>query len=246
MKPPVPRASKPANERGNLDDPAPDTLGSQVNISVFLGILILTVFIMPSIGFGANHEGWYNNIVFTVLLGAGITIAWRRRGLFVFSALISIVAFSIRCIALWMPSRSWQLGSEVATILVIMIIEGILLLQIFRRTGAITAVSIQAAIAIYLLFGLAWANAYLIAMQLKANSFHSTVGLSSSYVSEWYYYSYVTLTTLGYGDIIPVTLVARALAVGEALTGQLYLAVLIARLIGMEISFSQQRTRSER
>ncbi len=93
MKPPVPGASKPANERGNLDDHAPDTLGSQVNISV-LGILILTVFIMPSIGFGENHEGWYNNIVFTVLLGAGITVAWRRRGLFVFSALISIVAFS--------------------------------------------------------------------------------------------------------------------------------------------------------
>ena len=40
MKPPVPGASKPANERGNLDDHAPDTLGSQVNISVFLGILI--------------------------------------------------------------------------------------------------------------------------------------------------------------------------------------------------------------
>ena len=217
MKPPVPGASKPANEGGNLDDHAPDTLGSHVNISVFLGILILTVFIMPSIGFGANHEGWYNNIVFTVLLGAGITIAWRRRGLFVFSALISIFAFAIRCIALWMPSRSWQLGSEVATILVIMIIEWILLLQIFRRTGAITAVSTQGAIAIYLLFGLAWANAYLIAMQLKPNSFHSTVGLSSSYVSEWYYYSYVTLTTLqGHRDDISIAHALSEFFVGRS------------------------------
>jgi voltage-gated potassium channel Kch len=61
-------------------------------------------------------------------------------------------------------------------------------------------------------------------------------------VSEWYYYSYVTLTTLGYGEITSVTQVSRALAVGEALTGQLYLAVLIARLIGMEITISKQQT----
>jgi voltage-gated potassium channel Kch len=60
-------------------------------------------------------------------------------------------------------------------------------------------------------------------------------------VSEWFYYSYVTLTTLGYGEITPISRVARALAIGEAVTGQLYLAVLIARLIGMEIISSQQK-----
>jgi voltage-gated potassium channel Kch len=59
-------------------------------------------------------------------------------------------------------------------------------------------------------------------------------------VTEWYYYSYVTLITLGYGEITPLTRIARVLAAGEAVTGQLYLAVLIARLIGMEIISSQQ------
>jgi voltage-gated potassium channel Kch len=116
-----------------------------------------------------------------------------------------------------------------------------LILQIFRRSGPITAVSIQGAIAIYLLFGLSWANAYLIAIQLNPHSFQSTVGLSVTSVSEWFYYSYVTLTTLGYGEITPISRVARALAIGEAVTGQLYLAVLIARLIGMEIISSQQK-----
>lgn len=104
-----------------------------------------------------------------------------------------------------------------------------------------TAVSIQAAIAAYLLFGLGWANAYLLVMQRNPHSFHSTVGLSSSSSVEWYYYNYVTLTTVGYGEITPLTRVARALATGEAVTGQLYLAVLIARLIGMEIIYSQQK-----
>src|SRR5258705_4498183 len=154
MKTTVLGTSKPVKEGGNLDDHAPDTLGSQVNISVFLGILILTVFIMPSIGVGENHERWYNNLVFTVLLGAGITIAWHRRGLFVFSALIGVVGFSIRWIVLWTPSRFWYLGSEVSTLLAVLIVVWILLLQIFGRRGPITAVNIQAALAIYLLFGL--------------------------------------------------------------------------------------------
>ena len=218
-----------------------DTLKSQVNISIFLGILILTVFVMPSIGVGELHTEWYSNLVFTALFVSGISIAWRRRSLLIFSSLVGVIAFSMRWIAWWRPTRFWELGDEISTLLVVLIIEYILLFQIFRRTGPITAVSIQAAVAIYLLFGMMWANAYLMAIQLDPHSFQSAVRLSSSSVSEWYYYSYVTLTTLGYGEIIPVSRVARALAVGEALTGQLYLAVLIARLIGMEIISSQER-----
>ena len=227
-------------ERG-IGDKFGDTLGSQINISIFLGLLILTVFVMPSIGLGDKHERWYGSIAFSILIGAGTAIAWRRRGLFVFSAVIGFLTLSVRWLALWVPSRFWELSSEVAALIAVLMISWILLLQIFRRAGPITAVSVQAAIAVYLLFGLGWANAYLLVMQRNPHSFQSTVGLSSSSSAEWYYYSYVTLTTLGYGEITPLTRIARALAAGEAVTGQLYLAVLIARLIGMEIISTQQK-----
>jgi Ion channel len=138
--------------------------------------------------------------------------------------------------ALRIPSHFFILSSETATLAAIAIISWTLLLQIFRNKGPVTSVSIQAAIAVYLLFGTAWANAYLIAMQQNPHSFQSTFPLPSSSPEEWLYYSFVTLTTLGYGEITPLSQVARSLAVGEALTGQLYLAVLIARLIGKEIS----------
>ena len=52
------------------------------------------------------------------------------------------------------------------------------------------------------------------------------------------YYSFVTMTTLGYGDVAPVSAPARALAVLQALTGQLYLAVLVARLVALHIAHS--------
>ena len=55
-------------------------------------------------------------------------------------------------------------------------------------------------------------------------------------VGEWFYYSFVTLTTVGFGDIVPAHRVARSLTVSEVLTGQLYLAILIGRLVGMQMS----------
>jgi hypothetical protein len=244
MKTDITSGSSPETVAGNIDDHAAATAESQVTISIFLSLLILTVFVLPSIGLGDTNERWYGSIVFSILIGAGVAIAWRRRRLFFFSALIGVTALSIRWFTLWMPSRSGILCSEATTLAAILMISWILLLQIFRRTGPTTTVSIKAAIAIYLLFGFAWANAYLILMQLNPHSFQSTVGISSTSATEWYYYSYVTLTTLGYGEITPLTRVARVLAAGEAVTGQLYLAVLIARLIGMELMSSQQKTSS--
>ena len=58
-----------------------------------------------------------------------------------------------------------------------------------------------------------------------------------------FYYSLVTMTTLGYGDIVPVTPAARSLTTLEAVVGQLYLAVLVARLVGLHVADSIRRSR---
>ena len=63
---------------------------------------------------------------------------------------------------------------------------------------------------------------------------------------EMIYYSFITLTTLGYGDIVPVSPSARSLATLEALTGQLYLTVLVARLVGLHITHASRRRSAER
>ncbi len=59
--------------------------------------------------------------------------------------------------------------------------------------------------------------------------------------SKCLYYSYVTLTTLGYGDIKPTTPPAQSLSYVQALTGQLYLAVLVARLVALQITSSRRK-----
>jgi hypothetical protein len=93
--------------------------------------------------------------------------------------------------------------------------------------------TIFAALSGYYLMGLSWALAYALLDLLAPSSF--TTPLDSPF-DEALYFSFVTLTTLGYGDIAPVAALSRALATTEALVGQVYLAVLIARLVSQYIA----------
>ncbi len=104
-------------------------------------------------------------------------------------------------------------------------------------TGPIDGNKIVGAICIYLLIGLVWTLSYLFVAQAIPGAFN---GLEQAV---WYdnfadvaYYSFVTLTTLGYGDISPVIPIARFLVYMEAIVGVFYMAILVASLIGIRIS----------
>ncbi len=104
-------------------------------------------------------------------------------------------------------------------------------------TGPIDGNKIVGAICIYLLIGLVWSLSYLFVAQAIPGAFN---GLEQAI---WYdnfadvaYYSFVTLTTLGYGDISPVIPIARFLVYMEAIVGVFYMAILVASLIGIRIS----------
>jgi len=92
----------------------------------------------------------------------------------------------------------------------------------------------EGAIVVYLLTALLFALLYHIIFLLQGQSAFS--GLSNYERSEFMYFSLTTLTTVGYGDITPVNQFARSLANLEALNGQLYPAILIARLVSLEFA----------
>ena len=93
---------------------------------------------------------------------------------------------------------------------------------------------ILAAVSVYLLIGLSWAYLYEFLEMSSPQSFSCPAPILHN--DDFQYYSFVTLATVGYGDIVPVTRPARALSVLEALTGQLYLAILISRLVGAHVA----------
>lgn len=109
------------------------------------------------------------------------------------------------------------------------------------RQKHITGEAISMAISIYLLLGAAWSFLYDIIYQVQPQSF-ALNGNASALVPPGHpitpvlvYFSFITLTTIGYGDITPLTLQARYAALAEGVAGQFYLAILVARLVSMQL-----------
>lgn len=110
-------------------------------------------------------------------------------------------------------------------------------------TGAVDSNKIVGAICIYLLMGIAWAEAYLLVERLFPGSIPALSGENwRHHVEDALYFSYITLTTLGYGDISPVQPLARYLAYIQAVVGQFYLAIVVASLIGARMSDDSRET----
>ena len=108
--------------------------------------------------------------------------------------------------------------------------------------GRMTSDRVAGAISVYLLLGLLWALVYGVVSSTNPDAFKglSAFDLENSGAQpDFIYFSFVTLTTLGYGDMSPVSQIAKSLAWFEAVFGQLYLAVTIARLVSLEIAHKE-------
>jgi hypothetical protein len=110
------------------------------------------------------------------------------------------------------------------------------ILRIIAKSEKVTRETIFAAIVAYLLIALMWAFLYMILEVLSPGSFSFPDWGSWGETMRYEYLSFVTITTLGYGDITPVTDKASALVIMEAVVGQIYMVVLIAWLVGMHVS----------
>ena len=93
-----------------------------------------------------------------------------------------------------------------------------------------------AAIVVYLFMAILWAFTYGLLELIQPGSFNFVKAQGQDSMRLFLYYSFVTITTLGYGDITPMTAKANSLAVVEAVVGQIYLVVLVAWLVGMHVS----------
>lgn len=97
---------------------------------------------------------------------------------------------------------------------------------------------IVGAAVVYLLMAIMWTFIFIVVETLHPGSFNLPEGQDLEATQHFIYYSFVTLTTLGYGDITPLTRLARSLSTLEAVIGQLYLVVQVAWLVGVHVSQS--------
>ena len=182
-------------------------------------------------------------------------------GMLVFSAyavshqrkvLVAAVILSLPTLGFWWSGRALESPALIFIALALFAIFFLFIIAVLLRSimksDKVTVDTIYTAISSYLLIGVTWAFFYAMVEVSVPGAFD--FGPLAAYVEDpWVhaelryfgYYSLVTLSTLGYGDITPLTPLARSLSAMEAITGQLYIAILIARLVGIHVA--QNRTR---
>ncbi len=117
----------------------------------------------------------------------------------------------------------------------------VVILSFIFREKQVTVNVIYGSIVVYLLIAIMWSFVYSVLESIHPGSFATGEGQIEVGRRLYIYYSFVTITTLGYGDITPTTDLANSFSFLEAVTGQLYIAILIARLVGIQIAQSMNR-----
>lgn len=115
-----------------------------------------------------------------------------------------------------------------------------MILRHIMRAPAIDNEIIFAAISLYLLVGILFGTAFTFLAHCDPTAFNPPQQLAADETSSLYYFSFVTLTTVGFGDVVPAAGGARTLVVIEALIGQITLVALVARLVGMQTNAASQ------
>jgi hypothetical protein len=180
----------------------------------------------------------------TLLLGTIVAVS-KRRALTLFAMLLAVAAGVLWLVGIVIDIDGVHVVRYVLLVGFLSYVIWVMLRAIFD-SRQVTFDTLCASLCIYLLLGLVWAPAYSAVDLLDPAAFTCTVETAKP--RGWLrlgrgetavlYFSFATLTTLGYGDIVPTSPISRMLASIEAIAGQLYLTVLVARLVGMHIAHS--------
>ena len=207
---------------------------------LLIALLIFLVGVPLAIDFHLLPIGLIRVIGFSTLLAIGL---WSLRSSGrVFSAAIAFVIAGIMLNLLYeyYDNTVFLYTSTLAMLAFLFTAAGVAMKQIAMDEN-ISANRIIGAVCVYLMLGVIWALMYSLMETVIPGSFAGLAdqAANSKWNPDWVYFSFVTLTTLGYGDILPLTFSARSLAYFEAIIGQFYLAVLVAGLVGAYLSEKQ-------
>ncbi len=206
-------------------------------LSVFLGFLVLITIFVPM--FHLSRLGRIGiDLIFALMLFSGAIATIRNRLLMYLVVALTVLEFTADLIVEFHPSLGywdWDTALKISGMAILVVMT---LTHTFRP-GPVSLHRVMGGVVAYLLIGVTWAFGYKLLMEVLPDAIHFRsipfVGIPTGEPSRLIYFSFATLTSVGYGDAYPVHRVARSLVTAEALIGQLYPAILIATLVGMSL-----------
>ena len=198
--------------------------------SGLLLFVIFTIFFIPFFPIG-SHKILYSLSYTIIFLLSALALSKYRLRIFSTAAIVIIIEWISEFLNL-----SILINISLVVNICYFILIVILIIHQIARAKTVTPQVIMESIVGYLLLGLAFSIliAFVCVMDPGAFSFkHLTEKIDPfiSYASNYIYFAFVTLTTLGYGDVVPITPAAKSLSIFTSITGQMYVAIIIAALV---------------
>jgi hypothetical protein len=213
---------------------------SDRSLSILLWLLGITIFgIIPLLALGPMPKWEHETLTafFTLFIISASLTAWNDHQ----SRRMLLVAAALPLLMLWLElfyhAPLFALISGGIRLGLVAVFAAVLLGKVLAA-GPVTSARIKGAVAVYLMIGVIWEEAYRVvsiaapgALSISTMNFESV-----KYTAELLYFSFSTLTTMGYGDIVPLNPIARSLANAEAIVGQMYVVLLIGRLLSQHMA----------
>ncbi len=207
------------------------------NFRYLLVALILYLMVVPVLKGGLLvPRAYLTSISFIFLLSIGVWSLRHSLSVFRLAMLLAVSGIALNFASATSQNPWFEYLATLALFLFLLLATWSSFRQVMFATE-MTSNRIYGAICVYLLLGVAWSLMYSALYTVNPGAFSGAVLESSKDPSgQWVYYSFVTLTTLGYGDILPVSPGARALAYAEAIFGVFYMATLVAMLVSAYVA----------
>jgi hypothetical protein len=215
--------------------------------TIFLGLLLalLALLVLPGFFEGGPYASPVTVLLFSLVLMISVAATASRRITVVIAAVLAVPAVGLRWVT-WLDHVYVDLLSHVAALLLILL-SALSILGVVLSQSRVTQDTLYGSVCVYLLIGLGFSLVFaLIELQAPGSFVQNNealvidAGAEKGLSDRLIYYSLVTMTTLGYGDITPVSVLARRLSVIEAVIGQLYVAILVARLVALQVAHAHE------
>lgn len=210
---------------------------AESSLTSLLVVTLLSLFVTCALGEFPMGD-LITDLLFSLILVTGVLATFRQHWLRLLAIAMALISFALTWNQYFHPHGYLIIPDNVFKIFFLGLLLTVLAVQVFR-SGPVTAHRIRGAVVIYLLLGVMWGFFYSIADVAIPHAFLYARGLAvtGSHALDRLltYFSFTTLTTTGFGDITPNAPMTRTLAIFEALTGQLYLVITLARLVSLAI-----------
>ena len=206
-------------------------------LSIFLLLLVVEMFVIGPVVRSVPRFALASDLVFCILLVAGVLTVVQHRTLQWTTAIFVLLAIAVRWAGNVFGTPGLLFWNGVFSLLSTLAFLLIVLWWVYRE-GPVTGHRVRGAVAGYLLLAFCFSLAYHLIESVHPGSFTLPLGGAQDIharATSFLYFSVVTLTTVGFGDIAAVHPVARSLVMVEALVGTLYPAILLARLVTLQM-----------